>query len=229
MAKVVYGPIVSDARNKIGGSVFTKGHAGAVVRRKVSPIQPRTSCQMNVRANFTGASKAWAALSDTVRAAWIAFAQANPTKDIFGATVTLTGHQMYVRLYRALATIGVAALTNPPANLNVNYAGPVSATHDGPPVTTIPVSWANPGNVGGSESAVIFATAPMSAGRDRAGAKFRFVQYSAPGLVGPYFLYADYVTKFGVPATGTKIFIRAFLVRITNGAQSLASEYALTI
>jgi hypothetical protein len=229
MAKVVYGPIVSDARNKHGGSVYTKGHSGAVVRRKVSPIQPRTSCQMNVRASFTGLSKAWSALSETVRAAWIAFCANNPVKDVFGATVTLTGHQMYVRLNRALATIGVAALTNPPANLSVNYAGPVSATHDGPPVTTIPVSWANPGNVGGSESCVIFATAPMSVGRKSGGAKFRFVQYSAPGLVGPYFLYADYADKFGAPPVGTKIFIRAFLVRVTNGAQSLASEFALTI
>ncbi len=229
MAKVQYGPLVSDARNKVGGVVFTKSHAGNITRKKVSPTQPRTTCQLNVRADFTGASKGWGGLTDAVRAAWIAFAQGHPVKDVFGATMTLTGHQMYVRITRSLATIGLPALPVPPANLTVNYAGPITVTHDGPPVTTIPANWANPGNVGGSESCVVFATAPMSPGRSVAGAKFRFIQYSAVGLVGPYFLYADYVTKFGAPTVGSKIFFRMFLVRSTNGAQGIASEFMLTI
>lgn len=229
MAKIVYGPLISDARNKVGGVVFTKVHAGAMARRKVSPIQPRTSCQMNVRASFTGLSKAWAALGAAAQAAWIAFAATHPIKDVFGATATLTGHQMYVRLNRSLATIGIAALPNPPANLNVNYPGTFTVTHDGPPVTDMPANWSDPGSVGGSESCVVFATAPMSAGRATGGSRFRFLQYSAVGLVGPYYLYADYVSKFGQPSAGSKIFFRAFLVRSTNGAQGIASEFALTI
>jgi hypothetical protein len=229
MAKIVFSAVVGDARNKVGGNVFTKTRFGSMVRRKVSPIQPRSSTQMNVRSSFTGLSKAWSGLTDAVRAAWIAFSTNYPIKDVFGASHNLTGHQMYVRLNRALATIGVAALAAPPANLTTNYAGPITVTKDGPPVTTIQLLWANPGNVGGSESCVIFATPPESAGRATAGAKFRFLQYSAPGLVGPYFLYADYVSKFGVPPVGRKIFFRAFLTKVTNGAQSLPSEFALTI
>jgi hypothetical protein len=229
MAKVQYSAVVGDARNKVGGVVFTRTRGGPTVRRKVSPTQPRSTYQRNVRANFTGLTKAWAALGETVRAAWTAFARNNPTKDVFGATVTLTGHQMYVRLNRSLATIGVAALTNPPANLSVNYPGTIGVTHDGPPVTTIQMDWSDPGSVGGSESCVVFASPPLSAGRSTAGARMAKILHSAPGLVGPYFLYADYVTKYGAPATGSKIFFRAFLVRTTNGAAGIASEFALTI
>ena len=229
MAKLVFSALVGDARNKVGGNVFTKTRFGSMARRKVSPIQPRSAAQMNVRASFTGLSKGWGGLGDPARAAWIAFTNNYASKDVFGASHFLTGHQMYVRLNRALATIGIAALATPPANLTVNYPGPITITHDGPPVTTISMNWANPGSVGGSESCVVFATAPQSAGRSTPGAKFRFIQFSAPGLTGPYSLYADYVTKFGAPPVGSKIFFRAFLTKTTNGAQCLPSEFALTL
>lgn len=229
MAKIQFSAVVGDARNKVGGVVFTAGRGHAVVRRKVSPIQPRTTAQRNVRANFTGLSKAWGGIGDAARAAWVAFAKNNPLKDVFGQSITLTGHQMYVRINRNLAQIGVAALTNPPANLNVNYAGTISVTHDGPPATTFEMNFSDPGSVGGSESCVVFATPPMSPGRLSGGARYSQIQFSAPGLVGPYYLYADYVTKFGTPATGSKIFFKAFLTRTTNGAQGTPAEFALTI
>lgn len=229
MAKIVFGPIVSDARKKEGGVVFTKGRSGAFIRRKVSPIQPRSTAQMNVRADFTGLAKAWAGLGDSVRAAWISLAGTYPKKDKFGAAHNLTGLQMYVRLNRALKTIGFGPISTPPANLTANYPGPFTLTPDGPPMTTIAMNWANPGNVGGSECCVVFATAPQSAGRATAGAKFRFIQFSAPGLVGPYFLYADYVTKFGVPPSGRRIFFRAFLTKSTTGAQCLPSEASMLV
>jgi len=228
MAKVVYGPIVQDARNHQGGTVFTRTRAGSMTRRKVSPTQPHTSCQANVRANFTGLSKAWSALSETVRAAWIAFASNNPVRDLFGQRIILTGHQMYVRLNRTLATIGVAAMTNPPANLNVHYVGPVTATHDGPPVTVLNIGWTTPGLMG-NEHTVVFATAPMSAGRATAGARFRLIFHSGSGLPGPFNLITEYTEKFGAPITGSKIFFRAMLVDPDNGAQSIPSEVALTI
>jgi hypothetical protein len=229
MAKVVFGPIVQDARNKEGGTVFTKTRFGAMTRTKVSPTQPRSTAQLNVRADFTGIAKAWAGLTEQVRAAWIALANQFPVKDVFGAAHHLTGLQFYMRTSRALKTIGLSPLATAPANQTVNYAGPITVTHDGPPVTDMQLSWTNPGNVGGSESCVIFATAPQSAGRAAAGAKFRFLQYSAVGLVGPYFLAYDYALKFGTPPAGSKVFFRAFLVKSTNGAQGIPSEFALTI
>src|SRR5208337_1558278 len=109
MALVVYGPIVSDARRKIAGVVATKGHAGSFMRKKVSPTQPRTAAQRTVRANFTAISKHWQTIGAAVIAAFNALAKATPLKDRFGASVTLTGAQLYMRLNRALFQIAAAA------------------------------------------------------------------------------------------------------------------------
>ena len=65
MAKILFSAVVGDARKKIGGVVFTKGSTGAVVRRKVSPTQPRTQDQRNVRASFSSLSKNWATAAAT--------------------------------------------------------------------------------------------------------------------------------------------------------------------
>ena len=121
MAKIVFGPLISDARKKIGGVVFTKGRSGAFVRRKVSPIQPRTQAQMNVRANFTFLAKLWSDITMAAyRAAWNALAVSYPKKDKFGAAHSLTGMQFFLRLSRALHTIGISPILPPPASLVVN-------------------------------------------------------------------------------------------------------------
>jgi len=70
MAKIQFSAVVGDARGKVGGNVFTKGRSGAVLRTKVSPVQPRSSFQRAVRSGFTAESKAWTGdLDDTQRAA----------------------------------------------------------------------------------------------------------------------------------------------------------------
>lgn len=229
MAKVVYGPIVSDARNKIGGSVFTKVRAGSMVRRKVSPVQPRTSSQMNVRAGFTSLSKLWSdATMDANRAAWITLAQANPTKDVFGATVTLTGHQLFVKLNRNLQALGSPTiLLIAPANLSCPYPGQLTLAHDGPPVTSLTVDQSV--DPTGAEGFIISATPGIGAGRTSAGARFRQISADAGPSAGPKNILAPYTAKFGTPITGSRIFFREKYVKLATGAASLPSEDSIVI
>ena len=57
----------------------------------------------------TDLTKRWGSvLTQVQRSAWISFAGANPTRNVFGNTVVLTGLQMYMSVNRNLATIGVA-------------------------------------------------------------------------------------------------------------------------
>lgn len=123
MAKIVFSAVVGDARKKVGGVVFTKVRSGAIVRRKVSPIQPRSSFQRNVRADFTSLSKSWGGLSDSQRSGWIALAALSPRKDVFGASHTLTGLQLYQSCNRNLASLGLPAISDPPPNLQAGYPG----------------------------------------------------------------------------------------------------------
>ena len=229
MAKVVYSPQVGDMRNKTGGAVHTKTRFGSMVRRKVSPIQPRSAAQMNVRADFTALSKLWSDTTmDNYRAAWIALAASYPVKDVFGAAHNLTGLQMFVRLNRALQTQGQPVMLPPPASLNALYPGSLTlAKSGGPPITSLTVVPQH--YTTAAEGLAIFCTPPTSAGRATAGARFRLIKTLNGVTSSAIECFSDFVTKFGTPIIGRQIFFRVVYTTLATGAQSLGSEAAITI
>ena len=217
MALVQYGPIVSDARKKIGGIVATKGHAGNFMRKKVSPIQPRTQSQRNVRADFTANSKAWAALSQTNIAGWNALAKATPKKDRFGNTVTLTGLQLYQSLSRNLSTVGEAPSATPPATLYASTPGNltvVSTSGGSPALTVTPTNYPT-----ASESAAIFASPQLSPGKTFIGKNYKLVLV-VPYNVSPtaYAIETAYVALYGALISGKKIAVLVKNINTTSGA-----------
>jgi hypothetical protein len=227
MAKVVYSPQVGDMRNKTGGAVHTKTRFGSMVRRKVSPTQPRSSAQMNVRANFTALSKLWSdPTMDNYRAGWIGLADSYPVKDVFGQSQKLTGHQMFVRLNRALATVGIAAKLIPPSSLSASYPGALTIVATGAPVTVLTVA---PTTVcAASELALVLATPGISRGRAGAGARFRLIGVYSDSPAPPWDIKTAYTNKFGAPISGRKCFIRIIYTSGVTGAQSIASEKEVT-
>jgi hypothetical protein len=224
MALIQFSAVVGDARKKVGGVVFTKARSGATVRRKTSPIQPRTQAQTGVRANFTANSKDWSTtLTAAERAGWNALAARITVKNRFGAAVHLSGFQFYQRISRNLSTIGLAPITDAPANLPSTSPGTVtvaavSAAHtlavtetDDPGATFVPV---------------IFATAPTSPGVTNIGKKYRYIFQAAAGTAGPYAAGADYVAKFGDWAVGQQIAIA--LVYIDNATGAAGTKVTAT-
>jgi len=133
MAKIQFSAVVGDARKKAGGVVFTKGRTGAVVRRKVSPTQPRSQAQRNVRSQFTAFSKMWGTLSDAQRAAWTALAATATRKDVFGNVKVLTGLQLFQSCNRNLDSIGATEISDAPASLSAGAPGTLTltCTHSG--------------------------------------------------------------------------------------------------
>ena len=225
MALVVYGPIVSDARRKIGGIVATKGHAGNFMRKKVSPIQPRTQAQRNVRSSFSAHSKNWSALGAPAIASFNALAKATPKKDRFGQSVTLTGLQLYQQLSRNIDTVTGTPLTTAPANLNASSPGALTVANSvtGTSITVTPTHY--PAN---GESAAIYATAPISAGRQFVGKQHRLllvVPYA--GSPVPFVLESAtvhlFTNKFGPQVVGKNIGILVKNINTTTGAAGTPS------
>jgi hypothetical protein len=98
MARIILGPLVSDARGKQGGLVFSRNAAGHYTRAKVSPIQPRTPLQMAIRNAMTYAAQYWRdTMTAPLRSAWEAYAKATPLTDRFGAKTLLSGIAMFLR------------------------------------------------------------------------------------------------------------------------------------
>src|SRR3546814_3353017 len=52
ISKVKFGALMTDARGKLGGHVFSKNRAGSYLRTKVTPVNQQTSYQTSVRALF---------------------------------------------------------------------------------------------------------------------------------------------------------------------------------
>jgi hypothetical protein len=195
-----------------------------MVRRKVSPTQPRSSAQMNVRANFTALSKLWSdPTMDTHRASWIGLADSYPVKDVFGQGQKLTGHQMFVRLNRALNTVGVSPILVAPASLSVGYPGNVTLTKAALSLFVNCVTWPV-----ANEKYLIYATAGISPGRSSAGARFRLIRVMSNISAQPLNCYDHYEIKFGTPIVGRQIFVRLVSTNLSTGAQSLPAESVIT-
>lgn len=218
MAKIQLGPVVQDARNKIANTVFSKNRAGAYVRKRVSPTQPQTAAQRAIRSALTSFTRAWAALTDAQRLTFDNLATANPIKDIFGNSIKLTGHQMFVRLSIVVSDEGGAALTTAPANLNVTQPTvfTFTAAHTGPAVSLTALTPL----AGANEKTDLWGTQGLSAGRSFVTSFYRILAYQLNTAVQPFDAHTQYVAKFGTPIAGQRIALGAVYSNSVTGAQS---------
>lgn len=239
MALITFGPLISDARKKIGGVVFSKSRTGAYVRRKVSPVQPRTTAVRAVRANFTANSKGWSGtLTAAARATFTALASSLSKKDRLGQSFLLTGAQLYQSIGRNLHTIGLPELTTAPANQAVSDLGGCVLAEvwtDSPPGPGrgITVGTLNPPAAG--EYVVITGAAPEPAGRTFIGkGKYRVLatgsESVSPGAIAlPYDITSAYVAKFGALASGQVIHLQINNINSANGGAGKPYPAVITL
>jgi len=229
MAKFTPSPLFSDIRNKIGGVVATKVRSGNMVRRKVSPIQPRSSAQRGVRSSFSYLSKLWSGSSmASNRAAWNSLAATIQKTDAIGNKFKLTGHQMFVQFNRNLRAIGLTEVLTVPASLAVLDTGAITlAKAGGPPITVLSVALTNA--VTSAETAIIQATAPQSPGIASGGQRYRQIASEDSAGTWPYDFLAEYVAKFGTPTTGKVVYVRVKAVTEATGASSGWQSSSITI
>ena len=222
MAKINFGVIVNDARGKVAGIVMSKNKSGAYSRTKVTPANPRTPAQQAVRSNFANMAQNWSGiLSADARAAWIAFANTYPRRNIFGNSVTLNGLNMYVSLNLVLVQIGFSASNFPPPNNSVSpstWANTFSALTAG----TMTIDETAFGGLASGYN-YVFATRPLPPGRAATPSDYRFV-FSAvdPGVAGTFSIYTEYAAKYGNPTVGNAVYARIATVDSDSGLTSVS-------
>jgi hypothetical protein len=223
MAKVQFGNIVADARNAVGGIVYARNTWGAYIRQKVSPVQPRSPRQQEMRANLTELSKRWGTgLTEEQREAWRQFAAAFPIVDVFGNTIALTGIAAYQRVNRVRAILGLPPLDDPPANMDV--VAPESVTlqitwEGSPPGLRLKVAF-TPSPTPANHRLAVWATKGMSPGRAFVSSELRLVAVAPANQASPFDFTAFYLERLGLPSVGQKVFVEVRFVNETNGAQS---------
>jgi hypothetical protein len=239
MAKILFGPLISDARRKIAGVVFSKGHAGAHVRKKTSPCQPRTTAQRTVRANFTANSKAWSGtLTSVVRAGFNSLASTITKHDKLGQAYTPTGAQLYQSTSRNLALCGMPPLSEAPNNLTVSDLGGLTLTEvstEASPLTGPGIEITPNNHPATGECLVILATAPVRAGVKFIGkSKYRVIEVVAawptsPATTFPLDITAPYEAKFGQLKSGQTVAIEINNINTVNGAAGKPYPATITL
>jgi hypothetical protein len=228
MAKVLFGAVATDARNKIAGIVYSKNAAGSYVRVKVSPTQSATVRRGLVRARVTNLSKFWSeSLTATQIAAWNAFAKNNPVKDVFGRTLTLSGIQTYIRLNANILNVGGTQIDDPPASLTIE--GIVTLTVTATAGTPTLSAAFTPTPLDTNVCLNVFATQQLPVGRSFTKSYKRWIFASAAAATSPANLLSAYTAKFGALVEGAKIGVFANVVDKTTGAATTPLYNLVTV
>ena len=177
MANVRFGGGVTDIRGSVGGSTFTRGAAGPVLRQRVKGINKNSTLQVALRAVVSMLSKLWSDASmDATRADWNAYAAGTPMQNRLGDPIYISGFSMFVRtnslLLQAGGTVQSTAPTAP------GQAGAANATilavsNDGK-ISIVSVTGAFQPTVVG-DKLMVFQALPQNAGRLGKAKGYRYI------------------------------------------------------
>lgn len=224
MAKILFTAFMADARNKLAGTVFSRNKAGAYMRSKVTPLNPQTSYQVEVRQRLGTLSSSWRLLASYQRTMWDEAAGDYPEKDVFGNNIILSGAQLYVRLNLQRQAADVAGtMDEPPTPVGFpeyTLTG-FSASTVIPSLTILAT-----GSVPAGFNAILYATRPTSAGKSFLKNLYRQIGVVASGSPMPTPSAAGilYTNKFGLFSEGQKIGLRLKLVSAISGQAGVASQ-----
>lgn len=209
-----------DARGKLGGQVFTKSRQGATVRTKVTPSNPQSQRQGLVRGVFASFSRSWNTITEAQRETWQSASQQFKRTNIFGDQVALSGKNLYISVNSNLTNVGESPITSAPTLSDV-----ISIASFGLKITTL-YSFINldisyTGVESASQVLVVEATRPNSPGRNNFSGQYRQItSFPSDDPLDPALLWDAYVDKFGLPAVGSKVSFRIYVVNKQNGFAS---------
>ncbi len=191
---------------KCGLIVFQQGRYGQIARALAIPTNPRSTAQRTVRATLTAAARSWSTLTQAQRDAWTATAAALQSHPRLGLYGSLTGNQLYSKIYCNLTMIGADLVTDPP---------PIP-TFDLLPIASLTLSWTGGTtfkaelNTTGSppDGSMLRGAPPCSAGRYRAPGMVFLGTLGSPTL-NKIDITTQYTARYGTPSVGQKIFVAA--------------------
>jgi hypothetical protein len=223
MARIIFTAMVAEARGKLNGNVFSRNKGGAVIRNKVTPINPNTSFQSQQRAFMSDLSKRWSnGLSDDQRQGWKSYGQVIGAKSIFGNNLILSGIATYMRINRIVLASGGTVIDDAPISQDVPSI--LSATLTAVSgVSALSLTF-TPAPLTGTQGLYVFATPALSPGISNVSNRLRLIGFSATAA-SPLSLLSLWTARFGTfPAVpGQRIAITAQVVDQATGAISAAT------
>jgi len=224
MAKVAYSPLITAIRKKLGTSVFTINRYGAVIRKRVKGINPRTTAQTNIRGDFSAATKAWKALTAAQRAGWAALASTLTKTDVYGKSYTLAPNALFTQVQTHERMLGITPATAAVTPSGTIPAAPLSVAA----VSSTGVVTVTTGTQAASTGYYVIKTSPgLSPGVTYGGSKLRIAAINAAS--------ASATTTTATPATynsklaftsGSQVIVRVQLFD-TTGYYNSAQQFSV--
>lgn len=219
---------LSDARGKIGGSVASKNRSGNYFRSKVSPVNPQTTAQTNVRSRFGALAQQFRGLTVAQIAQWNDAVSSWASSNIFGDSIKPTGLNLYVQLNSNIINAGGTPLLVPPAPTEMpsDLTAAVNFTVTGT-VAELVIS----GTPIGTLSAVLRATPTISNGIGYVKNLLRQVGSYDMGAAVEFDIEANWIAKFGAfPAVGERHVCAVDIISQDTGQilRSIPTTYTVT-
>ena len=222
MAKVKFGQIISEARGKIAGMVFSRNTYGSYIRQKVTPVNPASAAQVNARTFLVQLAQDWRDLTAAQMLQWNSQAVAFAKTNIFGDKQAPTGQNLYMSLNLNILHVGGTVINVPPAledAFNFTSLSAAADVSDGTIILTFAAA------IPATTSVMLFATAPMSAGKKFVKSEYRKIDTLTNADVSPADITAAYVAKFGgIGVAGQKLFVKMVPVVTLSGLKGMGIE-----
>jgi len=223
--KAKFGMIVVAGRGKIGGHVASANRSGAYFRTKVTPVNPQTPSQNEVRSRLGGLSQAWRGLTNAQRESWNGAVSSYAKTDIFGDIRNPSGINLYQKLNNNLLTIGQSAIVLAPVAQAV-FTSPIVTVELVGSTSTLSIDVAD--NIPANTNIKLSATPPVSQGRSFVKSEYRLIA-TPVGDVSPLIEGGpEYIAKFGTPPIGSKVFVKIVFVNNITGQESTLQTIAVT-
>lgn len=184
------------------GMTASRNRFGQYMRTRASPVQPRTTAQLNQRARMTTNAAAWRGLTDAQRAGWLSLGLSLTRTDSLGSSYDMNGFMAYCSVNNNKLDAGDAAVSDAPAI--VTPADIATATITLTAVAFSVAYTATP--LPAATRLFIWVSPQRSAGRFFNG-DYRLLTVTAAAAASPANILAAYTAKFGVPVVGKRIFI----------------------
>lgn len=219
MAKVKFGAIVTDMRNKVGSQVFSRNRSGAYVRGFQTSVPSSTASQVIVRNRLATLASNWSLLTQSQRDAWNAAVSAFLHTDIFGSVFRPSGFDLFCKLNANLLQIGGSQIDVPPLPGSTPAVSSLSITAE----SVTPSVFVSIGetDISSGYKVVIMCTACISPGINYVKHLVREVVIITPSGAGTYDISAEYITKFSTITSTKRISVCAIVVNETTGQKSI--------
>jgi hypothetical protein len=119
MAKVIFGPGISDLRGRCGSVVYYRNRQGPVMRTWKAPVQPNSPQQQMMQAwQKTTGEAWWATLTQPQRDGWAARAKSVFRVNTIGQRHTITPCSLFIRRNMLATIAGGSPILDAPDDIN---------------------------------------------------------------------------------------------------------------